>query len=144
MAHGYTAQQGLIPVPVNLGAAVAAGTNETWAVFKVPTDVPTVHLVSATLANGSNVTVNATDYNVFDLKNGSTVMGSINCGATALTADTPADFTMSTTVANRKMAGGDTLTLVKTATGNGTAGATAIQAVLTLWVRIGSEDLGAT
>lgn len=142
MAHGYSAQQGLIPMVVNLAAAVAAGTNETWALGNVPAAIPTMHLLHATLQNGANVTANATDYNTFEVRKGSTVMATLNCGATDLVADTPVLFTRSTTVANRKATAADALSLVKTATGNGTAGATSIQAVLTLWFQIGSEDLG--
>lgn len=142
MAGAYTQQQALIPVVVNLGAAVAIATNETWSLLKVPASVPTMHLVSATLQNGATVTANATDFNVFEIKNGSTVMATLNVGVTNLTADTAVAFTRSTTVASRKAAAGDTISLVKTATLNGTAGATSIQSILTLWFREGSEDLG--
>lgn len=141
MTSAYTGQQALIPIVVNLGAAVAIATNETWGLGTFPTDIPTAHLISCTLSNGANVTANATDFNVFTLQKGSTVMATLNVGATNLVEDTPVAFTRSTTIANRKVTGGDVLKLVKTATLNGTAGATSIQAVLTMWFRIGSEDV---
>lgn len=142
MPGGYTNQQALIPMVINLGAAISASTNETWALFKIPASIPTMHLIRADLQNGATVAANATDFNVFEIKNGSTVMATLNCGTTNLTADTAIGFTRSTTVASRKAAAGDTISLVKTATLNGTAGATSIQAILTLWFREGSEDLG--
>lgn len=140
MSGAYTEQQELIPITVNLGAAVAAGTNESWMLFTVPTAVPSMHLISATLQNGANVTANATDYNTFVVTKGaSTAMATLNFGATNLTADTAVSFTRTTTVADQKLTGGDTVSLVKTAVLNGTAGATSIQSILTLWFRYGPD-----
>lgn len=136
----YTEQQGLIPITVNLGAAVAIATNETWMLFTVPSGVPAMHLISATLQNGASVTANATDFNTFVITKGaSTAMATLNVGATNLTADTAAAFTRTTTVADQKLTAADTVSLVKTATLNGTAGATSIQCILTMWFRYGID-----
>lgn len=134
----------MIPIVFNLGAAIAAGTNETWALGTFPADIPTAQLINATIQNGATLAANATDFNTFEVRAGSTVMASLNSGAVGFTADTLAAMTLSTTVANRRIAGGTALSFVKTATLNGTAGATTAQAILTLWFRIGSDDLLAT
>ena len=140
MSGTYTEQQELRQLVVNLGAAVAAGTNETWMLLTIPTGVPAVHIMSATLQNGASVTANATDYNTFVVTKGaSTAVATLNVGATNLTADTAVAFTRTATVADQKLTAGDTLSLVKTAVLNGTAGATSIQALLTIWYRYGYD-----
>jgi hypothetical protein len=138
----YTQQQELKPWTINLGAAIAAGTNETWGLGTLPTDIPTFQIKKVTLQNGANVTANATDFNVFLLVKGTnTTMATLNAGATNLVEDTAVDFTMSTTPSATRLEASSTLKLTKTATLNGTAGATTAQCILTIWYRTGSDDL---
>lgn len=145
MAGGaYTQQQQLIPMVVNLGANVAAGTTEAWPIGTIPSDVPIMHLISATLVSGTTVTLNASDYNVWTIQKGSTVMATLNGATTNLPLDVPVAFTRTATVANQKATAADVLTINKTPTLNGTAGTPTIQGVVTLWFRVGTADLNAT
>lgn len=140
----YTAQQALFKDTIALGANVAAGTTEAWPIGTVPADVPVMHLISATLVSGTTVALNATDFNVWTIQKGSTVIATLNGGTTNLPADVPVAFTRTATVANQKATAGDVLTINKTPTLNGTAGTPTIQAIVTLWWRIGTADLNAT
>ncbi len=145
---GYTAVQGAIPVIVNLGATVAADTEENWCLFKVPTQIPTMQLIAAQWTNGTSITAGDTNYVVLTVKNGSTAMATIDTRLSAsggtgdIVADTAYDFTLSTTVANRRAVGGDTITLAKTDPGSGAA--VTAQSVVTLWFIIGTDDLVAS
>jgi hypothetical protein len=137
----YTQQQVLVPIVINLGANVAIGTTESWPVLTVPSYVPTMQLVAATLSSGTTVALNATDFNVWTIRNGSTVMATLNGGATNLAADVPTAFTLNATLASRRADPTNTITINKDPTLNGTAGTPTIQAMVTLFFREGSDDL---
>ena len=139
----YTEGDALTPIPVNLGAAVIAATNDIWMLLTLPTQVKQMEVVAATLANGATVASNATDYSTFTVfKNGNVTIGSLNPAVTNLTADVGIAFTMTTTPANRQLTAADTVSLSKVVgANNGTA--TTAQCILTLWVRKAASNLGA-
>ena len=150
MPIAYTGQQALFPVSLNLGATVAANTEDIWFFFKVPADIPTIQLVMAHWGNGTTITADDTDYVKLALYNvtTSTEMGSVTTqlaatgGTGNVTADIAYAFTPSTTVANRRAVAGDTIQLRKTDPGNGQA--VTAQTVVTAWFRVGSDDLQAS
>lgn len=140
MAHGYTSSQELTPVPFNLGATVAAGTGETWVVFTLPATIPVAHLMNVDFTNGASLAANGTNFTTISVQKGaSTVMASFATDVNALTADTAVAMTRSATLANRKLAPGDVVKIVKADSGTGAAITAA--ATVTLWFRFGTEDL---
>lgn len=139
----YSAQQGLLIQTINLGANVAIGTTEAWPVMTVDSNIPVVELIGATLSSGTTVSLNATDFNVFTIKNGSTVMATLNGATTNLAADVPTAFTLSTTVASRRAQPTNVVTINKDPTLNGTAGTPTIQAMVTLFWKVGTRDQNA-
>lgn len=145
---GYTAVQGAIPVTINLGATVAAAAAETWFLFKVPAEIPTAQLIGAHWGNGAAITASDANYTTLSIMNGATTMATVDTrtsgsgGTGNVTADTAYAFTLSTTVANRRCVGGDTLTITKAETGTGAA--VTAQSVITAWFIIGTDDLVAS
>lgn len=148
MGNWTAMQDKLFPITLNLGATVAADTEDTWFFFKVPASIPTMQLVGAEWGNGASITANDTNYVKLAINNGATEMGAVTTKLSAsggtgnVTADTAYSFTLSTTVANRRAVAGDTITIAKTDPGSGQA--TTAQSVITAWFLIGTDDLNAS
>jgi hypothetical protein len=103
----------------NLGATVAAGTNEEWGLFTAP--VP-MQIIGVQVTNGAALTGHASNYTTFSLRKGATVIASraMTAGNNAV-ADTPFELTLSSNSDNTKVAVGDVVSFRKEDSGTGMA-----------------------
>lgn len=142
MAYSNIQTPEIVRIPII--ANVAIGTNATFGTFVAPA---AGQLLAAYWENGANISLNATDFNVYHVYKAPssnvldvTSMAAFNCGATNIVLNTPTAFTLNTTVASVRVNAGDFIQVQKVATLNGTAGTANVNGGFNLHFVFGSRD----
>lgn len=112
---------GLLQVALYAPSQATLGTIDNWPLWQAPTKV---QIVSVTFVPSAAITANGTHYSVYTLTRytagaTATSVATRSWAATNSVAETPEAMTMDSTAANLILAADDTLSLVKTVTGNG-------------------------
>jgi len=106
----------------HLGALAASADSVLWAIWKTPAaiKITAARLAANTACNAAN-----TNYNTWNLKNGSVVVASIAngpaSGGTSFTAGAFSSMTVVDAAGASELAAGDTLSFVSVKQGNGLA-----------------------
>lgn len=116
----------LAVVAVHVGATVDAATDETWEMMKTPSWVTQGEIIEAWYSDSTGLTGHATNYTTLSIFN---VTDSVALASRAvdtattddITADTPWEITVSTTVANTKVTANEAVRARKVDAGTGMA-----------------------
>lgn len=117
----YKELGGNLQVACYVPAQATLGTDDNWPLWRA---LNKVQITSVTFVPSAAITANATHYSVYTLTrytagaSGASV-ASRSWAATDSANETPEAFTLSGTAANLLLAADDTLSMVKTHTGNG-------------------------
>jgi hypothetical protein len=140
----YSALQSPTIIRIPIVANVAIGANACFGTAIAPA---AGQLHAAYWENGVNISLNATDYNVFTVQKAPstnvlaiTSMASFNTATTNIVLNTPTAFTLNTTVAAVRVNAGDFIQVHKNFVLNGTAGTANITGGFNLHFTFGSRD----
>jgi hypothetical protein len=112
---------GTLQVTAYVPAQATLGTVDNWPVWQAPLKSK---ILSVTFVPSAAITANATHYSDYTVTRytagaSGTTVASRSWAATNSVAETPEAMTLSGTAANLLLAADDTLSVVKTVTGNG-------------------------